>query len=58
MDDGCRYIGQIDALVRELDAQEPHLSGEELSRRALERLGITIPRVLPMVEASFRSHLR
>ena len=58
MDEGCRYIGQIDALVQEIHAQEPHLSGEALSRRALERLGITIPRVLFMVEVSFKSHLR
>jgi hydroxyacylglutathione hydrolase len=58
MDEGCRYIGRIDALVREINEREPHLSGEELSRRALERLGITVPRVLAMVEASFKSHLR
>jgi glyoxylase-like metal-dependent hydrolase (beta-lactamase superfamily II) len=58
MDEGCRYIGRIDTLVREIHAQEPHLSGEDLSRQALERLGITAPRVLFMVEASFMSHLR
>jgi len=58
MDEGRRYIGRVDALVREIDAQEPSLSGEELSRRALERLGINMPSILPMVEASFKSHLR
>ena len=58
MDEGRRYIGRVDALVREIDAQEPSLSGEELSRRALERLGIKMPSILPMVEASFKSHLR
>ena len=58
MDEGSRYIGRVDALVREIDAQEPNLSGEELSRRALERLGIKMPSILPMVEASFKSHLR
>ena len=58
MDEGCRYIGRIDALVQEIHAQEPLLSGEALSMRALERLGIAIPRVLFMVEASFKSHLR
>ncbi len=58
MDEGRRYIGRVDALVREIDAQESSLSGEELSRRALERLGIKMPSILPMVEASFRSHLR
>ena len=58
MDEGRRYIGRVDALVREIDAQESGLSGEELSRRALERLGIKMPSILPMVEASFKSHLR
>ncbi len=58
MDEGCQYIGRIDALVRELHHQEPSLSGQALSLRALERLGITVPRVLFMVEASFTSHLR
>ncbi len=58
MDEGCQYIGRIDALVRELHRQEPSLSGQELGLRALERLGITVPRVLFMVEASFTSHLR
>lgn len=58
MDEGYRYIGQVDALVREIDAKDPNLSGEELSRRVLERLGIKMPSILPMVEASFRSHLR
>jgi glyoxylase-like metal-dependent hydrolase (beta-lactamase superfamily II) len=58
LDEGARYIGRIDALVREIDAKEPHLSGEELSRRVLDRLGLAIPRVLPMVEASFTSHRR
>jgi glyoxylase-like metal-dependent hydrolase (beta-lactamase superfamily II) len=57
MDEGCRYIGRIGALVREIDSREPHLSGEALSLRALERLGITVPKVLFMVEASFKSHL-
>ncbi|MHB8909911.1 MAG: MBL fold metallo-hydrolase [Syntrophales bacterium] len=58
MTEGCRYIERIDALVREIHGREPHLSGQELSLRALERLGITVPRVLFMVEASFTSHLR
>ena len=58
MDEGSRYIGRVDALVREINAKEPNLSGEELSRRALERLEIKMPSILPMVEASFKSHLR
>jgi hydroxyacylglutathione hydrolase len=58
MDEASHYIGRVDALVREIDAKEPNLSGEELSRRALERLGIKMPSILPMIEASFKSHLR
>ncbi|MHB9097452.1 MAG: MBL fold metallo-hydrolase [Syntrophales bacterium] len=58
MEEGCRYIGRIDALVREIHESDPHLSGQALSLRALERLGIAVPRVLFMVEASFTSHLQ
>jgi glyoxylase-like metal-dependent hydrolase (beta-lactamase superfamily II) len=58
MDEGCRYIARIDAVVREIDAGEPHLSAEALSQKALERLGIRVPKVFFMVAASFRSHLR
>ena len=58
MEESGRYIDQIDALVREIDAAEPQLAGEELSLRALERLGIKMHRILPMVEASIKSHLR
>lgn len=56
MDEGGRYIGRIDALVREIHEEEPHISGAALSLRALERLGIKVPKVLFMVEASFNSH--
>jgi len=57
MDEGRRYIERIDALVREIREGEPSLSSEALSRRALEQLGIPVPRVLFMVEAAFRGHL-
>jgi glyoxylase-like metal-dependent hydrolase (beta-lactamase superfamily II) len=58
LEEGRRYIERIGALVREIRESEPRLSGQELSLRALERLGIAVPRVLFMVEASFTSHLR
>lgn len=57
MEAGRRYIVQTGALVREIHEKEPLLSDEALSRKALERLGITLPRVLFMVEASIKSHL-
>lgn len=57
MDEGCRYIERIDALVREIHGREPSVSPKALSHRALERLGIPVPRVLFMVEAAFRGHL-
>jgi hydroxyacylglutathione hydrolase len=57
MDEGCRYVERIDALVRRIHGEEPSLSSEALSRRALERLGIPVPKVLFMVEAAFRGHL-
>jgi len=57
MDEGCGYIEKIDGIVQEIHGKEPLLSPEALSRRALERLGIKVPRVLFMVEATFRGHL-
>ena len=58
MAEGRRYIERVGGLVREIHAKEPQLSGEALSLKVLERLGITLPRVLFMVEASITSHLR
>jgi hydroxyacylglutathione hydrolase len=58
MAEGRRYIERIGGLVREIHAKEPHLSGEALSLKVLERLGITVPRVLFMVETSITSHLK
>ncbi len=57
MAEGRRYIERIDALVRRIRGEEPSLSPEALSRRALEELGIRVSRVLFMVEAVFRGHL-
>lgn len=56
MDEGRRYIERIDAIVRQIHAAEPGLACGEMSRKALERLGIRVPKVLFMVEASFRGH--
>ncbi len=58
MAEGRRYIEQVGSLVREIHAKEPDLSGEALSLKVLERVGITVPRVLFMVEASITSHLK
>lgn len=57
MAEGCAYITKIDAIVDQIHRKEPNLSSEALSLRALERLGIKVPRVLFMVEATFRGHL-
>ncbi len=51
-----KTICLIDALVREIRAAEPGLACGEMSRKALVRLGIRVPKVLFMVEASFRGH--
>jgi len=57
MDEGIRYIEKIDEIVKDLSRTMPsEASGEELSLRALERLGIKTNRVLPMVRTSFESH--
>jgi glyoxylase-like metal-dependent hydrolase (beta-lactamase superfamily II) len=57
MDEGIRYIEKIDGIVTDLlKTMPPETSGEELSLRALERLGIKTSKVLPMVRTSFESH--
>jgi glyoxylase-like metal-dependent hydrolase (beta-lactamase superfamily II) len=59
MDEGIRYIEKIDEIVADLSrTMPPETTGEELSLRALERLGIKTSRVLPMVRTSFESHLK
>ena len=57
MEEGIRYIEKIDEIVTDLiKTMLPETSGEELSLRALERLGIKTSKVLPMVRTSFESH--
>jgi len=57
MEEGMRYIERINEIVGELSrTMPPETSGEELSLRALERLGIKTNKVLPMVRTSFESH--
>jgi len=57
LEEGIRYIQKIDGIVVDLSKTIPlETSGEELSLRALERLGIKTNKVLPMVRTSFESH--
>ena len=57
MEEGIRYFDRIDAIVTDLCKTMPsETSGEELSLRALERMGIKTNKVLPMVRTSFESH--
>jgi hydroxyacylglutathione hydrolase len=57
MDEGIRYIEKVDEIVKDLcKTMPPETSGEELSLRALELLGIKTNKVLPMVKTSFESH--
>ncbi len=57
MDEGYGYIMKIDAIVEDIHRKEPLLSLQALSSLALERLGIKVPKVLFMVEATFKGHL-
>jgi hydroxyacylglutathione hydrolase len=57
MDEGIRYIKKIDEIVKDLcRTMPPETTGDELSLKALERLGIKTDKVLPMVRTSFESH--
>jgi hypothetical protein len=57
MNEGIRYIEKIDEIVIDLiKTMPPETSAEELSLRALERLGVKTSKVLPMVRTSFESH--
>jgi glyoxylase-like metal-dependent hydrolase (beta-lactamase superfamily II) len=57
MEAGIHYIQKIDEIVVDLNKTMPaETSGEELSLRALERLGIKTNKVLPMVKTTFESH--
>jgi glyoxylase-like metal-dependent hydrolase (beta-lactamase superfamily II) len=57
MEEGIRYIQKIDSIVTDLSrTMPPETTGEALSLRALERLGIKTNKVLHMVRTSFESH--
>jgi glyoxylase-like metal-dependent hydrolase (beta-lactamase superfamily II) len=57
MEEGIRYIERIDKIVGELSRTMPsETSSEEFSLRALEKLGIKVPRVPLIVRTSFESH--
>jgi glyoxylase-like metal-dependent hydrolase (beta-lactamase superfamily II) len=57
MEEGIHYIERIDRIVTDISKKlPPTASLEELSLLALERLGIKVPKVLPMVMASFEAH--
>jgi len=57
LEEGIRYIEKIGAIVTDLSRTMPlEATGEEVSLRALGRLGIKADRVLPMVGTSFESH--
>jgi len=57
MDEALRYIEKIDKIVKDLcKTMPPETSGEEMSIRALEQLGIKTGKVLQMVKTSFESH--
>ena len=57
LEQGIRYIQTIDEIVTDLSkTMPPETPGEELSLRALERLGIKTTQVLYMVRTSFESH--
>ncbi len=57
MEEGIRYIEKIDEIVADLSRMmPPETTGEELSLKALERLGIKTNKVLHMVRTSFESH--
>ena len=57
MEEGIRSFDRIDVIVTDLcKTMPPETSGEELSLRALERMGIKTNKVLAMVRTSFESH--
>jgi len=58
MEEGIRYIERIDEIMVDLQKTMGSASLEELSLRALDRLGIQIPKVPPLVMTSFGGHLR
>jgi hypothetical protein len=58
MEEAIRYIEKIDEIMVDLEKTMGSASLEELSLRALERLGIEVPKVPHLVMTSFGGHLR
>jgi hydroxyacylglutathione hydrolase len=59
MEEGIHYIERIDRTVTDLSKKlPPTASLEELSLQVLERLGIKVSKVPPIVTASFEAHLK
>ncbi len=58
MEEAIRYIEKIDEIMVDLEKTMGFASLEELSLRALERLGIKVPKVPHLVMTSLGSHLR
>ena len=57
MEEGIRYLEKIDAIVTDLcRVLPPETSGEELSLRVLDRMGIKVDKVLPMIRTAIESH--
>jgi hydroxyacylglutathione hydrolase len=59
MEESIRYIERIDEVVKDLMKKSPPAtSAEDLSLRALETLGIKMEKVLPIVVATFKAHMK
>jgi hydroxyacylglutathione hydrolase len=58
MEEGVGYIRKIDEIMADLQRTMPGASLEEISLRALDRLGMKVNKVLPMVMTSFEGHLK
>ena len=58
MEEAIRYIERIDAIIVDLEKTMGSASLEEMSVRALDRLGIKVPKVPRLVMTSFKAHLR
>jgi hydroxyacylglutathione hydrolase len=59
LEEGIHYIERIDRIITDLSKKlPPTTSLEELSLQVLERLGIQVSQVPPIVMASFEAHLK
>jgi glyoxylase-like metal-dependent hydrolase (beta-lactamase superfamily II) len=59
MEESIRYIERVDQVMKDLVKESPPATSiEDLSLQALQRLGIKMERVLPIVVASFKAHKR